>query len=118
MNGMAETDKTTITYSLCLELERAHRLAPSFFYSRLLPECRDVAQVVPTTAYQIARFSFPFQSTLCEVLGNDPDVGTRGVLMQFETPIRQPLLQVEKTLPAGLVVVIDALDECVGRSGI
>jgi hypothetical protein len=81
MNGMAGTGKTEITYSLCLELECAHQLAPSFFYSRLLPECRDVARIVPTTAYQIARFSYPFQSALCEVLGNNPDVGTRGVLM-------------------------------------
>ncbi|KAG8715036.1 hypothetical protein FRC08_011073 [Ceratobasidium sp. 394] len=116
MNGMAGTGKTTIAYSICSQLEASHQLAASFFCSRLLPECRDVSRIVPTIAYQLARFCHPFQNTLCQALGIDPDVGTRGVMTQFERLISGPLLGVNDAVPRGLlVVVIDALDECSDR---
>ncbi|KAG8741088.1 hypothetical protein FRC10_003328 [Ceratobasidium sp. 414] len=117
MNGMAGTGKTTIAYSLCGQLESANQLAASFFCSRSLSDCRDVTQIVPTIAYQLARFCRPFQDALCRVLGNDPDIGTRGVATQFEKLIRDPLQEVVDMLPSGLlVVVIDALDECSNRA--
>ncbi|KAG9085716.1 hypothetical protein FRC06_003478, partial [Ceratobasidium sp. 370] len=116
MNGMAGTGKTTIAYSFCHQLETANQLAASFFCSRSLPDCRDVTRVAPTIAYQLARFCRPFQDVLCRVLGNDPDIGTRGVATQFERLVRDPLQEIKDTLPSGLlVVVIDALDECSER---
>jgi hypothetical protein len=115
MNGMAGTGKTTIAYSLCAELQRAQQLGASFFCSRTLPDCREATRIVPTIAYQLARFSSSFRSTLCRVLDNDPDIRTRGMLTQFERLIREPMLEANEA--AGLVVVIDALDECTDRSG-
>ncbi|KAG9128031.1 hypothetical protein FRC07_006145, partial [Ceratobasidium sp. 392] len=113
MNGMAGTGKTTIAYSLCSQLESAHQLAASFFCSRSLPDCRDVTRIVPTVAYQLARFHQPFQDALCETLAKDPDAGSRGVTRQFEKLISEPMRRVHNQTPSGLlVVVIDALDEC------
>ncbi|KAG9119386.1 hypothetical protein FRC07_005604, partial [Ceratobasidium sp. 392] len=113
MNGMAGTGKTTIAYSLCSQLELAHQLAASFFCSRSLPDCRDVTRIVPTVAYQLARFHQPFQDALCETLARDPDAGSRGVTRQFEKLISEPMGRVHNQTPTGLlVVVIDALDEC------
>ncbi|KAG8745407.1 hypothetical protein FRC10_008117 [Ceratobasidium sp. 414] len=117
LNGMAGTGKTTIAYSFCSELERSRQLGASFFCCRTLPECRDMARIIPTIAYQLARSSLPFQRELCEVLGSSPDMSARGISLQFERLMRDPLLEVKDALPPVLVVVIDALDECSGHDG-
>jgi hypothetical protein len=112
MNGMAGTGKTTIAYTLCERLNAAHQLGASFFCSRSLPDCRDTRRIVPTIAYQLARFSHPFQEALCQVLAIEPDVGSYNISEQFEKLLRNPLLEVKQTFPDDVVVVIDALDEC------
>ncbi|KAJ1300430.1 hypothetical protein OPQ81_005250 [Rhizoctonia solani] len=114
LNGMAGTGKTTIAYSLCTELANQHQLAASFFCSRLRDECRNVNMIIPSIAYQLAKFSSSFQSALLTVLEEDNDAHHRVLDEQFETLIRKPLLAilaVNQTFSAG-IVVIDALDEC------
>ncbi|QRV97023.1 Vegetative incompatibility protein HET-E-1 [Ceratobasidium sp. AG-Ba] len=119
MNGMAGTGKTTIAYSLCCLLESANQLAASFFCSQSLPDCRDVARIFPTVAYQLARLCPPFQDAVCRSLAKDPDVGSRGIGRQFEKLICEPMKQQEIKIPNGLlIVVIDALDECGDRAGV
>lgn len=112
LNGMAGTGKTTIAYSLCAELDAVHELGASFFCSRLLPECRDVKAIIPSIAYQLARFSRPFRYALLQALEKEPDAYTRLAPLQFEALLAKPLAEVQEALPSNLVVVIDALDEC------
>ncbi|CAE6474651.1 unnamed protein product [Rhizoctonia solani] len=112
LNGMAGTGKTTIAYSICAALDSAHTLGASFFCSRLREECRNVNLIIPSIAYQLARFSRPYQSALCTVLERDPDIHRRILHLQFDALIREPMLAVQHTLPEELVIVIDALDEC------
>ncbi|KAB5588517.1 hypothetical protein CTheo_8041 [Ceratobasidium theobromae] len=118
MSGMAGTGKTTIACSFANRLEERKQLAASFFCTRTSPECRDASRIVPTIAYQLARYSTPFQSALCEVLGEDPDIGTKNIVKQFERLLREPLLRVKDAIPENLVVVIDALDECDDRTAV
>jgi hypothetical protein len=117
MNGMAGTGKTTIAYTLSEALENTCQLGASFFCSRLFSECRDVNKIIPTIAYQLATFSYPFRSALCEVLGEDNDISSYDLDTQFDKLVRKPLFHVKKAIPADIVVVIDALDECSDRSG-
>ncbi|CAE6474075.1 unnamed protein product [Rhizoctonia solani] len=117
LNGMAGTGKTTIAYSLCVQLDNDQRLAASFFGSRLLPECRNVNFVIPSIAYQFARFSHPFKFALLEVLKEHPDVHTHILHAQFDALIVKPLTKCRDSLPLDLVVVIDALDECDNKDG-
>ncbi|CAE6454511.1 unnamed protein product, partial [Rhizoctonia solani] len=112
LNGMAGTGKTTLAYSLCSELDQSHVLGASFFCSRTIPECRNVKYILPSVAYQLASFSTPFRYALSEVLKLDRDVHHRLLKNQFESLIVKPLLEAKHTLPSGIVVVIDALDEC------
>ncbi|CAE6428731.1 unnamed protein product [Rhizoctonia solani] len=112
LNGMAGTGKTTIAYTLSATLDGERRLAASLFCSRLLPECRKVSLIIPSIAYQLARFSRPFQSALSKVLERDPDAHTSTPDVQFNTMIVEPLRVVRETLPDNLVVIVDALDEC------
>ncbi|EUC62977.1 NACHT domain protein, partial [Rhizoctonia solani AG-3 Rhs1AP] len=112
LNGMAGTGKTTIAYSVCAELDARRQLGASFFCSRLREECRNVNVIIPSIAYQLARFSRPYQSALSAVLEKDPDAYGRLPHMQFDALIAKPMPEVRNTLPEELAVVIDALDEC------
>ncbi|KAB5593569.1 hypothetical protein CTheo_2958 [Ceratobasidium theobromae] len=118
MDGMAGTGKTTIACSFSKILEESKQLAASFFCTRSSPECRQVSRIIPTIAYQLARYSIPFQGALCEILGNEPDIGTKNIAKQAERLLKEPLEKVKKAMPDNLVVVIDALDECEDRHGV
>ncbi|CCO34881.1 hypothetical protein BN14_08990 [Rhizoctonia solani AG-1 IB] len=118
MNGMAGTGKTTIAYTFSESLKVRKMLGASFFCSRTSGECRDVGRIIPTIAYQLARYSRPFQVALTRILGSDPDIGTQTITHQFDKLIKQPLDSVKDAMPAGLVIVIDALDECSNAKGV
>ncbi|KEP45884.1 vegetative incompatibility protein HET-E-1 [Rhizoctonia solani 123E] len=112
MNGMAGTGKTTIAYSVCDALDASFGLGASFFCSRSIKECRQVKHIIPTIAYQLARFSLPFRCALDKVLESDSDTPARALNVQYQKLIVEPLLRVQGSLPTDFIVVIDALDEC------
>ncbi|CAE6499612.1 unnamed protein product, partial [Rhizoctonia solani] len=130
MNGMAGTGKTTIAYSFCTELDststpvntsevhditqnnNSSALGASFFCSRVISECRQITNIFPTIAYQLARYSVPFNYALQTVLESDPDACTRALNIQYEKLIVGPLTIMQDSLPTDFIVVIDALDEC------
>ncbi|KAG8724161.1 hypothetical protein FRC09_000055 [Ceratobasidium sp. 395] len=112
LNGMAGTGKTTLSYTLCKQLEEDSRLAANFFCSRQLPTCRDAKRILPTIAYQLANFSYPFRYALSRVLGQSPDVHTRRISEQFMKLLVNPLNEVRRSIPDNLVIVLEALDEC------
>ncbi|CUA73479.1 putative WD repeat-containing protein alr3466 [Nostoc sp, PCC 7120] [Rhizoctonia solani] len=118
MSGMAGTGKTTITNTLCSSLDQNYELGASFFCTRSLPACRDVKLILPTIAYQLARFSDPFRGALVQVLDRDPDVHTKALRVQFQRMILEPLQNVKGGLPNNLVIVVDALDECDDGNGV
>ncbi|CAE6404770.1 unnamed protein product [Rhizoctonia solani] len=112
MNGMAGTGKTTIAYSVCSQLTEFFGLGASFFCTRVISECRQVKYIIPSIAYQLARFSLPFRCALDKALECDPDAHTRALKLQYEKLIVKPILSVLDSLPTDFIVVIDALDEC------
>ncbi|CAE6478346.1 unnamed protein product [Rhizoctonia solani] len=112
MSGMLGTGKTTIAYSLCEWLKDEKQLGASFFCSRGSDTCRDLNGIVPTIAYQLARYSPAFRWSLSHALEDDPDAPIRNVSAQFNKLIVEPVARVRTALPEGVTVVIDALDEC------
>jgi nucleoside-triphosphatase THEP1 len=112
MSGMAGTGKTTILFSLCEWLSKKQRLGGSYFCSRISASCRDVNTIVPTLTYQLARYSPAFRSALCKVLEENPEASRLDVKWQFEKLLQLPIQSVKTAMPEGVVVVIDALDEC------
>ncbi|CAE6460822.1 unnamed protein product [Rhizoctonia solani] len=114
MNGMPGTGKTTIAFTLCEEFETAKQLGACFFCSHISPDCRTVSRIFPTIAYQLAEYSNPYRNKILEVLTDVPNIAQRSVAVQFKNLILEPLQSssVKATLPADVVVIIDALDEC------
>ncbi|KAG9100798.1 hypothetical protein FS749_012731 [Ceratobasidium sp. UAMH 11750] len=117
LNGMAGTGKTTIAYSLCAQLERARKLAASFFCSRQLPACRDVNRIIPSIAYQLSLFSRPFRRAISNVLEENPEAYNQTLPEQFKQLVVDPLKEVEE-FPADRIIVLDALDECSDKDGV
>ncbi|KDN33726.1 hypothetical protein RSAG8_13185, partial [Rhizoctonia solani AG-8 WAC10335] len=117
MTGMPGTGKTTIAYSFAEGLEARRELGASFFCVRGSPECQEANQIIPTIAYQLARYSTPFQRELCQILGQNPDLSSEKISTQFTRLLKDPLLTVKDAIPDKLVVIIDALDECADKRG-
>ncbi|QRW22421.1 Vegetative incompatibility protein HET-E-1 [Rhizoctonia solani] len=118
MSGMAGTGKTTIACTFAKWLEAEKLLAASFFCTRTSTDCQDVTRIIPTVAYQLAQYSIPFRSALCDILGNNSDIGSKDIAAQFEKLILEPLNRMKDDIPDGMVVVIDALDECKDQGGV
>ncbi|KAG8788203.1 hypothetical protein FRC12_014833 [Ceratobasidium sp. 428] len=112
LNGSPGTGKTTIAYSFCEELKDAGKLAASFFCARWSPECRDANTILPSISYQLAVFSRPFQCAISNTFDQGVDLQVLSIQDQFERLIATPLKTVGHTFSTGVVVVIDALDEC------
>ncbi|CAE6509194.1 unnamed protein product [Rhizoctonia solani] len=120
MDGTAGTGKTSITSTFCERADSEERklLAASFFFTRSSSECRGVTRILPTIAYQLARYSLPFRSELCRILAQSPDIGSKNLQKQFERLLTEPMKKVKDAMPNHVVVVIDALDECEHREGV
>ncbi|KAF4609643.1 hypothetical protein D9613_011944 [Agrocybe pediades] len=112
MNGMAGTGKTTILYSFCKWLEEDNRLAGNFFCSRASTACRDLHNILGSIAYQLAHYSPAFCSQLCKILKEKPNAHMLNVGDQFKWVMEEPLQYSKDAIPEGVVIVIDALDEC------
>ncbi|KAB5589183.1 hypothetical protein CTheo_7381 [Ceratobasidium theobromae] len=118
MSGMAGTGKTTLAYSLCEWLEKNNQLGASFFCSRASSSCSDFSRIVPTIAHQLAQCSPPFRSALRQALVENPEVSGQNIVLQFKGILQEPLSKAETDISKGVVVVIDALDECGNKAGV
>ncbi|KAF4612632.1 hypothetical protein D9613_011804 [Agrocybe pediades] len=112
LNGMAGTGKTTILYTFCQWLEDNSRLGGNFFCSRSSGSCRSLNKILPSLAYQLAHYSPAFRSKLCTILEDQQSPQTLNVGSQFKWIIETPLEKSKDAIPEGVVIVIDALDEC------
>src|ERR1700758_3276459 len=118
MNGMAGTGKTTIMYSFCERLEEDGRLGASFCCSRLSSSCRNVNDIMPTLAHQLAVYSPAIRSALCKILEEEPHAGKLNIELQFTKLVQRPMQKVKPAILEGVVVAIDALDECEDSIGV
>lgn len=117
LNGMAGTGKTTLAYSFCAEMQAERRLGASFFCSRTDADSRDVSRIIPTIAHQLARLLPSYRKVLVQQIGEYKDIGALETETQFEKLIRAPLHEIQDSVPEGIVITIDALDECDRRDG-
>ncbi|KAF8669630.1 NACHT domain [Rhizoctonia solani] len=117
LNGMAGTGKTTVAYTFAKTLKARKVLGASFFCTRTSGECRDVGQIIPTIAYQLADYSPSFRSALVSSLEKNRNISSCTASSQCEQLLREPLLAVKSAMPEGVVVVVDALDECTSPKG-
>ncbi|KAG8948545.1 hypothetical protein FRC03_000689 [Tulasnella sp. 419] len=113
--GMAGTGKSTIARTVAKRFNDRHCLGASFFFSRDEDDRRTANLVFPTIAYQLARRIPSLREHI--VKAATPDVCTAMMRTQLNELIVEPF-QNSTFQCSTLVIVIDALDECVKESQI
>ena len=118
LNGLAGTGKSTIAKAVADRCLANETLGASFFFcsndvaSRkrddTLKNHDNPCVLFPTLAFQLA-YKYPkVRSTLVPYLRSDPDIAHKSPKSQVEGLMIKPL----QAAGVGMVIVIDALDEC------
>jgi hypothetical protein len=91
--------------------EQQGLLGGSFFFSRTDIARQRAGAVLPTIAYQLAKWRPALRQPLCDAVNADREVAERTMKEQVESLFVQALFHTSSPLPRVLLIV-DALDEC------
>jgi hypothetical protein len=109
LNGLAGTGKSTIAQSFSEVVANEGSLGASFFCSRDYFDRRELKNIFPTLAYQLACRYPHFRNHIIMSIKKDPILIHASLISQLENLLVNPLSR--KDTPC--VIVIDALDECI-----
>ena len=109
LNGLAGTGKSTIAQTFSEMVTEAGIMGASFFCSRDYLNRRELKNIFPTLAYQLACRYPAFRSHIVRVIKQDPSVARNSLMSQLKHLIVEPL----SSTNISCVIVVDALDECV-----
>ena len=84
-------------------------LGASFFCSRDYLNCKELKNIFPTLAYQLACHYPWFRSHIITTIKKDPTIAHTSLIFQLENLIVNPLAAKK----VSFIIVIDALDECI-----
>ena len=109
LNGLAGTGKSTIAQTFSEMVEQTGTLGASFFCSRDYIDRRELKNIFPTLAYQLACRYPAFRRHIIRVIKKDPSVASNSLISQLGDLIVGPLASSK----ISCVIVVDALDECI-----
>ena len=109
LNGLAGTGKSTIAQTFSEMVAEAGILGASFFCSRDYIDRRELKNIFPTLAYQLACRYPAFRHHIVQKIKQDPSVASNALIYQFKDLIVGPL----SSSGISCVIVVDALDECI-----
>lgn len=112
--GKAGTGKSTIARTVAQKLDGDSLLGASFFFKRGHAGRSHAGLLFPTIARQLADLFPAIARAIAASLDQDSLLCDRYLSTQFDHLLLQPLRKVDpiSVPPAGVVLVIDALDEC------
>ena len=108
LNGLAGTGKSTIAQTFAQIAAKNGSLGASFFCSRDYLDRKELKNIFPTLAYQLACRYPAFLSQIIHVIKQDPSVAQNSLMSQLNDLIVNPLSPTD----ISCVIVVDALDEC------
>ena len=109
LNGLVGTGKSTIAQSLSGMVADEGFLGASFFCSRDYLNRRQLKNIFPTLAYQLACHYPHFQNQIVSAIKKDPTLAYTSLISQLENLLVNPLSKTK----VSCVIIIDALDECI-----
>lgn len=109
LNGVAGAGKSTIAQSISEILADDGLLGASFFCSRDYLDRRELKNIFPTLAYQLACRYPHFRNRIIDVVKKDPTIAHSSLVTQLNALLVKPLSEGD----VSCVIVIDALDECI-----
>jgi hypothetical protein len=114
LNGMAGTGKSTISRTVARHFADGRRLGASFFFKRGDGDRGKVTKFFTTIAAQLVSAVPAVAVHVKNAMESDPGVVGKSMREQFEKLVFEPLSQItlEASQASGLVIIVDALDEC------
>ena len=109
LNGLAGTGKSTIAQSFSETIAKEGCLGASFFCSRDFLDRKELKNIFPTLAYQLACHYLHFRSHITPIIKDDPTLVHSSLISQLEALLVNPLSRAN----ISCIIVIDALDECI-----
>ena len=109
LNGLAGTGKSTIAQTFSEMIAQTGTLGASFFCSRDYFDRKELKNIFPTLAHQLACRYPSFRSHIARTIKQDPSVARNSLISQLRDLIVGPL----SSTNISCVIVVDALDECV-----
>ena len=114
LNGMAGTGKSTIARTVASSFADKGHLGASFFFKKGEGDRGTASKFFTTIATDLMAHVPDLISGITKAIIANPAISEKALKDQFEKLILQPLLEIRQT-PSnslGLIIVIDALDEC------
>ena len=121
LNGAAGRGKSTIARTVCKKLERNGSLGASYFFSRSDESTSSADRFVSTIAYELAQSqNKEVRQAICSILKEQPHLLQESLQRQWDSLIIGSLSHVplDDGHFQGVVIVVDALDECGNESQI
>ena len=114
LNGMAGTGKSTIARTVARSFSDEGHLGASFFFKKGEVDRGTANRFFTTIATDLMAHVPGLISSITKSIDANPAISEKALKDQFEKLILQPLLETEQAPPnaLGLIIVIDALDEC------
>ena len=114
LNGMAGTGKSTIARTVARLFADEGQLGASFFFKKGEGDRGTAGRFFTTIAKDLMAHEPGLKSGIAKAIDADPGISDKALKEQFEKLILQPLSELRQAPPnaLGLVIVIDALDEC------
>ena len=109
LNGLAGTGKSTIAQTFSGMVAKDGTLGASFFCSRGYLDRKELNNIFPTLAYQLACRYPAFRNRIIQAIKRDPSVARNSLISQLKELIVDPL----SSTKISCVIVVDALDECI-----
>jgi hypothetical protein len=108
--GLPGIGKTSLAHSICADLHVRRQLAGSYFCRRDDPNLKEHKNILPTLINHLAIIFPPFRNVVATRFHNDPNLRPESM----DGPLFLDFLRSVPRRPKHhLVLVIDALDECV-----
>jgi hypothetical protein len=113
MCGDSRSATSAIAQSVATQARyEGQRLASFFFSWQGGPEGREIANLIPTIMYSVARFDRDYLRFIAKAISVDPDIRDKEARWQISLLLKDPFPNTAMPIGPPLLIVIDALDAC------
>jgi hypothetical protein len=113
LDGIAGIGKSTVAITVAHRAASIHTLGATFFFSQDHEDRNRSLGFVHTIAHQLACFSASYGKAIAAAIDSTPEALDKALIQQFNLLVAKPLVPLLKQRVTPLLLVFDALDECV-----